>query len=99
MWSTHSRRIDPISRWTKPFCQGEAGAIGWSRMPMARSRRVTTSARRVCLLTTAVEANCLVRSNRLPRGFALQSKHAPVRTADPFIMIAHVIGSSCADNV
>src|SRR3981189_2239564 len=25
----------------KPFCQGEAGAIGLSRMPMARSRRVT----------------------------------------------------------
>ena len=24
MWSTHSRRIDPISRSTKPFCQGEA---------------------------------------------------------------------------
>ena len=29
MWSTHSRRIDPISRSTKPFCQGEAGAIGF----------------------------------------------------------------------
>src|SRR5882724_6719297 len=26
MWSTHSRRIDPISRSAKPFCQGEAGA-------------------------------------------------------------------------
>jgi hypothetical protein len=24
MWSTHSRRIDPISRSAKPFCQGEA---------------------------------------------------------------------------
>jgi hypothetical protein len=23
--STHSRRIDPISRSAKPFCQGEAG--------------------------------------------------------------------------
>ena len=33
MWSTHSRRIDPISRSTKPFCQGEAGAIGLSRIP------------------------------------------------------------------
>src|SRR6266566_3803494 len=42
MWSTHSRRIDPISRSTKPFCQGEAGAVGLSRMPMARNRRVTT---------------------------------------------------------
>ena len=28
MWSTHSRRIDPISRSAKPFCQGEAGAVG-----------------------------------------------------------------------
>ncbi len=36
-WSTHSRRIDPISRSAKPFCQGEAGAIGLSRMPMARN--------------------------------------------------------------
>jgi len=40
MWSKHSRRIDPISRSTKPFCQGEAGEIGLSRMPMARSRLV-----------------------------------------------------------
>src|ERR1700738_2136784 len=37
-WSTHSRRIDPISRSAKPFCQGEAGAVGLSRMPMARNR-------------------------------------------------------------
>ena len=44
MWSRHSRRIDPISRSAKPFCQGEAGAIGLSRMPMARNRRVTTAA-------------------------------------------------------
>src|SRR4030088_3346106 len=35
MWSRHSRRSDPISRAAKPFCQGEAGAIGLSRMPMA----------------------------------------------------------------
>jgi hypothetical protein len=27
----------------------------------------------------------------LVRGFSSQSKHAPVRIADPFIMIAHVI--------
>jgi len=38
MWSTHSRRIDPISRSAKPFCQGEAGAMGLSLMPMARNR-------------------------------------------------------------
>src|SRR5258708_38085779 len=35
-------RSDPINRSAKPFCQGEAGAIGLSRMPMARNRRVTT---------------------------------------------------------
>jgi hypothetical protein len=29
MWSTHTRRIDPISRSAKPFCQGEAGAVGF----------------------------------------------------------------------
>src|ERR1700736_4069361 len=34
-WSKHSRRIDPINRSAKPFCQGEDGAIGLSRMPMA----------------------------------------------------------------
>ena len=43
MWSRHSRRIDPISRSAKPFCQGEAGAGGLPRVPMARYRRVTTS--------------------------------------------------------
>ena len=36
-WSTHSRRIDPISRSAKPFCQGDAGAMGLSRIPMARN--------------------------------------------------------------
>jgi hypothetical protein len=29
-------------RLQKPFCQGEAGAVGSSRMPMARNRRVAT---------------------------------------------------------
>jgi hypothetical protein len=32
MWSKHSRRIDPINRSAKPFCQGEDGAIGLSRI-------------------------------------------------------------------
>jgi hypothetical protein len=31
----------------------------------------------------------------LLRGFSSQFKNAPVRIADPFIMIAHVIGSLC----
>src|ERR1700749_5118045 len=35
IWSKHSRRTDPISRSAKPFCQGEAGAIGLARMQSA----------------------------------------------------------------
>src|SRR5207245_3720477 len=42
-WSTHSRRIDPISLSAKPFCQGEPGAMGLSRMPMVRNRCVTAA--------------------------------------------------------
>src|SRR3954452_6145851 len=42
MWSRHSRRMDPISRSAKPFCHGERGAIGLSRMPIARRRCLTT---------------------------------------------------------
>jgi hypothetical protein len=37
------RRIEPISRSTNPFCQGDRGAVGRSRMPMHLRRRVTTS--------------------------------------------------------
>src|SRR2546428_14092181 len=33
-WSTHSRRIDPISLSAKEFCHGEPGAMGLSRMPV-----------------------------------------------------------------
>src|SRR5258705_6319146 len=54
MWSAHSRRIDPISRSAKPFCQGEAGAVGLSRMPMARNRRVTTLPDPVAIADEAV---------------------------------------------
>jgi len=43
MWSRHSRPIDPINRSAEPFCQGEDGAVGLSRMPMARNRRPTTA--------------------------------------------------------
>src|SRR6266700_5107819 len=42
-WSTHSRRIDPISLSAKPFCQGEPGAMGLSRTPMVRNRCVTAA--------------------------------------------------------
>jgi hypothetical protein len=41
MWSAHSRLIDPISRSAKPFCQGEADAVGCTRnerhLPVRRS--------------------------------------------------------------
>ena len=35
--------IDPISLSAKPFCHGEPGAIGLSRIPMARNRWVTVA--------------------------------------------------------
>jgi hypothetical protein len=38
-----SRRIEPISRSACPFCHGERGAVGRSRMHMARSRWVKIS--------------------------------------------------------
>jgi hypothetical protein len=37
------RRIDPINLSAKPFCQGEPGAMGLSRMPMARNRCKTAA--------------------------------------------------------
>jgi hypothetical protein len=36
IWSTHSRRIDPINLSAKPFCQGKPRAMGLSRMPSVR---------------------------------------------------------------
>jgi hypothetical protein len=35
--------IAPISRSAQPFCQADRGAVGLSRMPMARMRRVNIS--------------------------------------------------------
>jgi transposase len=43
MWSRHSRRSVPMSLSAYPFCQGEPGAMGLSRIPMARNRRVTAA--------------------------------------------------------
>jgi hypothetical protein len=37
VWSTHSRRIEPMSRSAYAFCQGERAEIGRSRMPIART--------------------------------------------------------------
>jgi hypothetical protein len=33
MWSRHSRRIEPTSRSTKGFCQGDRGAVSTSSIP------------------------------------------------------------------
>jgi hypothetical protein len=49
-WSTHSCRIDPINRSAKPFCQGEAGAVGLSRMPMPGGITVEIAGRLNALL-------------------------------------------------
>jgi hypothetical protein len=43
MWSTHSRRIDPISLSAKPFCQGEAVSTG----PADPKKDQVTETRRV----------------------------------------------------
>src|SRR5208282_6693768 len=56
-WSTHSRRIDLISRSAKPFCQGDAGAVGLSRMPMSRIRLLTTAHARMRLSSFSVWAS------------------------------------------
>ena len=40
--SRHSRRTVPIRRSAYPFCQGDLGEIGRSRIPMALSREVKT---------------------------------------------------------
>jgi hypothetical protein len=42
-WSRHYRRIEPISRSACPFCHGDCGAVGRSRMPIERTRRAKTS--------------------------------------------------------
>src|ERR1700747_3277671 len=39
-WSRHSRRIEPIALSQYPFCHGDRGAVGRSRMPIARRRRM-----------------------------------------------------------
>ena len=42
-WSRHSRRIEPIALSQYPFCHGDRGAVGQSRMLIARRRRMKTS--------------------------------------------------------
>src|SRR5262249_34066015 len=48
-WSTHSRRIDPISLSAKPFSQGEPEAMGLSRMPMIADQVARRLSPRECL--------------------------------------------------
>src|SRR5258707_15181412 len=47
-WSRHSLRIEPISRSAYPFCHGERGDVGRSRMPIDRSLRMKTSLSQTC---------------------------------------------------
>src|SRR5450756_1893481 len=42
MWSRHCRRIEPINLSIYAFCHGDRGAIGRSRIPMARRRCTKT---------------------------------------------------------
>src|SRR5258708_6345999 len=42
-WQSHSRRIEPIALSQYPFCHGDRGAVGRSRMLIARRRRMKTS--------------------------------------------------------
>jgi hypothetical protein len=52
------------------------------------------------LLLTAVEARIVWLDQFGGReDLRSKSKHAPVRIADPFFMVVHVIGSFCADDV
>src|ERR1019366_1063341 len=58
MWSTHSRRIDPINRSAKPFCQGEAGAVG-----LSHRRRTPVTCRQLLDPRTSDALSC--RSDQL----------------------------------
>ena len=39
-WSRHSRRMEPITRSAKGFCQGALGAVITCRIPMVLRHRV-----------------------------------------------------------
>jgi hypothetical protein len=49
-----SRRIEPISLAACPFCHGECGATGRSRMRIARRRRMKTSHETELLTSSAL---------------------------------------------
>jgi hypothetical protein len=54
MWSKHSRRIDPIGRSAKPFCQGEADAVG-GLVPDAHGAQSACDDRAIDLIPIADE--------------------------------------------
>ena len=48
--------MDPISLSAKQFCHGDPGAMGLSRMPMARNRRIDVQVEPACwLVETRIE--------------------------------------------
>ena len=54
MWSTHSRRIDPINRSAKPFCQGEGAHVLAAQHQRNPSMQALTDARSYLLLAGAL---------------------------------------------
>src|SRR5260370_39036170 len=65
-WSTHSLRIEPISLSAYPFCQGERGDVGRSRMPIDRSLRIRTSFGELDALTPEIWDRVLETNLRGP---------------------------------
>jgi len=56
IWSTHSRRIDPISRSAMPFCQGEAGAALEAIQGALTHSKQETTLRYIRALSTKIAA-------------------------------------------
>ena len=69
-WSSDSRRIDPMSRSTWPFCHGERGAVGRSLISIARMRRVYTGSNAPSRLTES--------SSHRTASSATQSSHSEI---------------------
>src|SRR6266700_6864228 len=79
-WSTHSRRIDPISLSAKPFCQGEPGAWLWlvSGSPICLPVSGSTTAP-YCPQTPRDDALAVATERRPPDVILMQlGKDAPL---------------------
>src|SRR5712691_10095515 len=90
-WSRHSRRIDPIERSTYPFCHGDRGAMGRSRMPIARSRRVNASPKAPSLsrmrkpgTVSQGKASVIWRASHSAVGLVVMPIHRRRRRPSPF---------------